>query len=120
MPSQLSEEVVPEQLVVAVNLPGPPLASRHHVFAFRSLQQCPCVIPTAEFNSEIDPEDRADAGPPREAAPIPGEPGQDLGDEVVGNGVVIAAEPLDQVATVLAPGHRERRDPHPCDPTLGP
>ncbi len=90
------------------------------MLAFQFLEQYPCVITTAEFNSEIDTEDRADAGPPQEAASILGEPGQDLGDEVVRNRVVIAAEPLDQVATVLAPGDRERRDPHPCDPTLGP
>ena len=118
--AQLQLQQVGEQVVVAE--PGPPCVQRHHK-SIRLLQILQHPLPAAIAGQQvgeltIDPLQHR--GPQQKQPNRFGLPVQHLGQQVLGHRPLGAGELFGEPPRIGVPGQRQRRQPQPGRPPLGP
>ena len=118
-PPQPGERVGPQQLVHAVVL-ATPIGGGHHRRARREpVQDVAGVVVAGEGDGEIEVQRRGHRRGGEDRVLALAEVGQDLADEVVGHGPVVAGELADEGGRVVAAVQGQAGETQRGDPALG-
>jgi hypothetical protein len=111
-------EVGPEHDVIAIDAAATIDLLGEGMAAHEIVEDLGCVLASGELRGQLDGQRRTRAGGEEEGAHLLGLLGQDLGHQVIRNGLVVSAEVGEELFRISPGEQREHRDADPGCPAL--